>query len=56
MKKVLILLPFILLSSYTSLLKGNDKYVTNDNGVEPDIKIDSSHFYDHQYLDQLLSN
>ena len=43
-------------STWTSLLKENNEYVTNDNGVEPDIKIDASKFYDHQYIDQLLSN
>ncbi|MBQ9266356.1 MAG: hypothetical protein IJ186_04785 [Bacilli bacterium] len=41
-------------SEWTSLLKENGKYSTNDYGVEPDIKIDSSHFYDHEYIDQLL--
>ncbi len=42
-------------SSWTSLLIENNKYLTNDYGIEPDIKMDSSHFYDHQYIDQLLS-
>ena len=42
-------------SEWTSLLKENDNFVTNDYGVEPDIKIDASHFYNHQYIDQLLS-
>lgn len=43
-------------SEWTSLLLENGQYVTNDNGVEPDIAIDASHFYDHEYIDQLLSN
>lgn len=43
-------------SEWTSLLLENEQYVTNDYGVEPDIAIDASHFYDHEYIDQLLSN
>ena len=42
-------------SEWTSLLKENGEYVTNDGGVEPDIKIDPSYYYNHQYIDQLLS-
>ena len=42
-------------SEWTSLLKENGNLVTNDNGVEPDIKIDASYFYNHQYIDQLLA-
>ena len=42
-------------SEWTSLLNENGKYSTNDYGVEPGIKIDSAHFYDRQYIDQLLS-
>lgn len=41
-------------SEWTSLLIENGKGVTNDNGVEPDIKIDPSNFYNHQYIDQIL--
>ena len=43
-------------SAWTSLLKENGECVTNDYGVEPDIKIDASYFYNHQYIDNLLSN
>lgn len=42
-------------SEWTSLLSENGEYITNDYGVEPDIKIDASKFYDHQYIDQLLA-
>ena len=42
-------------SEWTSLLVENGKYVTNDYGVEPDIKIDATNFYNHQYIDQLLA-
>ena len=42
-------------SEWTSLLKENGEYITNDGGVEPDIKIDPSYYYNHQYIDQLLS-
>ena len=43
-------------STWTSLLYENDKYVTNDNGVTPDIEIDPMYFYNHSYIDSLLSN
>ena len=41
-------------SSFTSLLLENGSYVTNDNGVEPDINIDPSNFYNRTYIDSIL--
>ena len=41
-------------SSWTSLLVEDDKYVTNDNGVKPDIEIAKDKFYDRSYIDELL--
>ena len=40
----------------TALVKENDKYVSNDLGVEPDIKLDSQYFYNHAYIDEFLLN
>ena len=42
-------------SEWTSLLYENNEWVTNDNGVLPDIEIDAEHFYQRDYIDNLLS-
>ena len=41
-------------SEFTSLLLDNGEYVTNDNGVLPDIEIGPSQFYNRTYLDSIL--
>lgn len=42
-------------SEYVLMSKNGDTYVNNDSGIEPDIKIESKYYFDHQYLDELLS-
>ena len=43
-------------SELTTLLKTSDGYVTNDGGIEPDIKIEASYFYNHAYIDEVLQS
>ena len=41
-------------SEFTSLLLENGEYVTNDNGVIPDIEIAPENFYNRTYIDSIL--
>ena len=43
-------------SENVSLIKDGDDYSHNDNGVTPDIKVDSELWYDHAKLDNFIAN
>ena len=43
-------------SEYINVLIDGDGYKHNDGGVEVDIALDSSKFYDHTYIDSILQN